>query len=416
MFRDALERYKQFHAAQVKLLRQLKEDGDIVGKSNKFIPRTLNFVCNYKSGCSGLGDQLQHIPLFLLMAMVSDRVLTINWDEDFKVTTQYLIPNELQWDVFDQTLGMCVSHDNTKYNDHCSRVTFSRASMLRKGWNQHDWAVFGRALFSPEPHITFIGVVNLGTMMLANETILQPNTLMRDRFEDIGVTKILALDMDNKLDFDDTYMLFTKVRNWYTASWFYMSRIIFNYLFRLSGEVTMEAEKIAKAMGNRYLAVHLRTGFRDESLQWTIEAWAFKNWKLFPGKKSWKCFMDHAIALANENIGEKSNIYLATDSHTAKDWIAETYGERIIMTNKTVKHSAELKLAHCEENSGSLGFWIDFYLLGHAYYLVHGSSMYAMSASMMCATPPLQHSWVAYEDSTHTCYAHIGTNVTIISP
>ena len=414
-FKEALERYREFHHEQVRALRGMRK-----GSVSKVAPRTLTWVCDYgnsgkKEGCGGLGDQLPRITLFLLMAMVSDRVFTVKWDENFKKTTHYLLPNAIEWSYFDETLGMCSDRGNTEFTDRCSHITFSKTSLTWDSWSQDDWAAFGKVLFSPEPHVTVVGRVNVGSMMIADNEFVQPNTLMRKRLEDIGVTKILALDMDNKIDFTYDKVWFTYSRIWYTAPWFYMSRLIFHYLFRLSPEIAMKANVTQRLLGQKYLAVHLRTGFQGNFFQGRdkMSTWNYKNWKMFPEKRSWKYIMDHAITLANERLGENSNIFLATDSGVAKDWIVETYGERIIVANITIIHSG--KLATQADCQGSLGLWVDFYLLGHAHYLVHGSSSYALSASMLCAMPPLRHSWFSYEDKTDTFVTHIGTNIIAIT-
>ena len=415
LFKEALEKYRKFHHDQVHALRGMRNSG-----VRTVTPRTLIWVCDYgnsgkKEGCGGLGDQLPRITLFLLMAMVSDRVFTVKWDETFMKSARYLLPNAIEWSFFDETLGMCSDRGNTNFTDRCSHVTFSKTSLTWDSWSQDDWAVFGRVLFSSEPHVTVVGRVNVGSMMIGDNKFVQPNTLMRNRLEDIGITKILALDRENKVDFTYDKVWFTYSRIWYTAPWFYMSRLIFRYLFRLSPEIATQAKVTQRILGQKYLAVHLRTGFQGNFYQGRdkMSTWNYKNWKMFPEKRSWKYIVDHAVTLANKRLGENSSIFLATDSGVAKDWIMETYGERIKVADVTIVHSGKLSTqADCR---GSQGLWIDFYLLGHASYLVHGSSSYALSASMLCATPPLRHSWFSYEDKTDTYITHIGTNITVIS-
>ena len=74
-FVQALEKYRTFHRRK---LQQMKESSD-----SDVNVRTLTWACS-RDKCTGVGDQLIRIQYFLLLAMMSDRMFTIHWDEKLK--------------------------------------------------------------------------------------------------------------------------------------------------------------------------------------------------------------------------------------------------------------------------------------------------------------------------------------------
>ena len=180
-FTAALEAYSRFHKNGIKKL--LTGSGSDV--------RTLTWACSQNS-CAGLGDQLLRLQFFSLLAMVSDRVFTVYWDDNLKETTKYLGHNEIDWTFFDKTLGMCSDADMT-----CSDRIYTTTSIFGFGWNKKEFAKFGDVLVGPTQHITVTGLVYASLTFFTHEDWLRSSNAINKGLETIGVNDILSVVGEN---------------------------------------------------------------------------------------------------------------------------------------------------------------------------------------------------------------------------
>ena len=425
-FQAALKQYSEFHKLQLNMLKNTSHP------ESKTV-RTLTWACR-QDECSGLGDQFYRIHFFLLMAMMSDRVFTIYWDEGLQRTTKYLLPNQIDWSFFKENLGMCED------SHHCSEQKFfGKTHIFWHSWDARDLSKFSQVLFSSESHITVSGLLRLDTMLATDYTYFQPETLLSQGFDRMGVTDILSLDRNTKVLFkyagdsvwsylsqmlgiDSVVQIPSQDRGEVeiTGPWFYLSQSMMDYLFVFPKDLIDMVDKMQAFLGvegRRYLAVHLRTGFFGTKIQENLRTrWFHKNVKMFYDEKSWTSIMDHSIKLSKSTIGPNSPIYLSTDSPFAKEWVLRKYSHHNIKsTNLTVVHSAHHSSSCSKEYyDANVSFWIDLLLLGRAHMVVHGYSSFAMTAGFLCPIPLSHHSWTITSNELQCLASYILTNVTCI--
>ena len=443
-FREALERYSKFHREKLKYLKNSSLSRGV---------RTLTWACS-QSKCSGLGDQLFRIQYFFLLAMMSDRLFTVYWDEALQRSAKYLIPNEIDWNFFDYNKGMCTDRNAVFSGRHCPQDTFSRTSMWGFGWTKDEFAHFGDVLFSDKQHITVTGDVKAYVMFVNNDFYMYPGEKIITGFEKLGLNNILG---------ENDTVSFGHGEVWYTLlhrlgahhfmeipevgsgkvlasePWIQVSHTIFCYLFRFPQVLMNEVDRVSRSLGienKRYIAVHLRTGFKgmpyEESYMTRL---IHRNWKVFDDIEIWDGIMAHSFNLADKMIGTDSSVYLCTDTNVIKERFLKMYDGRLKVADLSLTHSAHSR-SKCvgeeiiEANDGPIpetsiatpsiyndpyvSMWIDFLLLSRAHVVVHGDSSFSVNA---CFVKPLSHfrqSWVMHDNDRNCIASYMGGKITCI--
>ena len=412
-FNSSLEQYKGIHRRGVE---NMYDSGHV---------RTLTWTCSLKK-CSGIGDQLFRIEFAFLMAVMSDRVFVIHWDEGLRKRTKHIHHNQINWDVFDSSLGMC----STDGGGQCRSRVYAKKSIFGFGWTEGEYNLFGNALFGPEQHITIVGNFYVNSMFIGDNSMMRAGMLMEDGFEKLGVKAILAKDRYNQLLYyrkSPYYSAFEQLgltgllgilpmnngRVQATDAWMQLNHVIFHYLFTFPNDLLTQVERMKTTLqlnSQPYLAVHLRTGFVGSPHVESVKArqWQYKNWKLFD-ESVWPCVLNHSINLANHLIGPNAPIYIATDSTVAKEWAKKNYGSRIRSSTLVPTHFAE-----GDKNADDTSSWVDLLMLGGSQAMVHGDSSYATNAAFLRPVPIAMQSWIL-EDSERDCMvSHVGSNVACI--
>ena len=430
-FTSILDQYKHFHKKQLQILRSSDSADTKV--------RTLTFSCQ-EDYCSGMGDQFNRLEFVLLLAVISKRVFRIEWDEGLTRKNRYLLPNMINWKLSANES----SRAGGKQDEQCT-VTFGRTSVVWQGWKRKDWGNFERVLFGTKPNVVVSGEVSMNTYIwfaTDNSTCtIREGSLIQKEFDHIGLSDIFAEGGENRVllytpnpwknlfqtfRLDQLLEIPDKHHAEISKSWFYLSHHILHYLFKFHPVLIAQVNRIQKSLGlynEAYLAVHLRTGYAGSpSQEKAISRWMNKNSKMYIDEKSWKVVLRHSLTLAAENLGPSPLVYLATDSNKALEFAISMYGDRIRTSNLTIQpHSSQ-----STPNSGSycgsevdsddrhLSFWVDFFMLGRAYVMVHGLSSFAMSAGWLCPVPLDRHSWVLYSNTKHCMASHVVNNVTCL--
>ena len=445
-FREALKRYSEFHREK---LKQLKESplGEGV--------RTLTWACS-QAKCSGLGDQLFRIEYFLLLAIMSDRLFTVYWDEALERSAKYLIPNDIDWSYFDSTKGMCTDRNGVFSGKDCPKTTYSCNSMWGFGWTKDEFAHFGDVLFGPEEHITITGDVKAYVMFINKEFYMNTGEKITAGFEKLGLHSILEKESPN----DTVSCGHNPV--WYTMlhklgahhfmeipevssgkviasePWLQVSHVIFCYLFQFPQLLVTEVDQVSRSLGiddKQYTAVHLRTGFKGMPYEESyVTRRIHKNWKFFDDVYVWDGILAHTFELADTMLGSDSPVYLCTDTDVAKERYQKKYGERIKIADLSLTHSAHSRskcqqeiVESTEENTPEpsdappsiyddpyVSMWIDFLLLSRAHVMVHGDSSFSVNA---CFVKPISHvrqSWVMHDNDLNCVAAYVGNTTTCI--
>ena len=441
-FRKALETYKVFHREKLKQLKQESARGAEV------TVRTLTWSCS-QAKCSGMGDQLFRIQFWLLLAMMSDRVFIVHWDEALQRSAKYLIPNEIDWSYFNQSIGMCSDEDSIMDLHSCVRTRFDSTSIWGFGWTKGEFDRFGDLLFSSEPHITITGrVIAQGVMFVGKESVLDPGEKIRKGFEKLGIADILhgrdpqdPVQCGHKSPWYDLlhsfgmhhFMEIPEMNNGKilaTEPWLLVSHVIMCYLFKFPKILVTEVDKISKSMGihnNKYLAVHLRTGFKGMPHEESFATlWYFRNYKMFDETYTWDGVLEYSFNLATKKLGSDSIVYLSTDTHVAKERYLEKYGNRLKVTNLTEIHPIYSR-SKCEGQDSSkddkspsvygdphVTMWIDFFLLGRADIMVHGDSAFSENACFYRPISHLNHVWFMHDKEKNCIASYLGRNSTCI--
>lgn len=446
-FREALDRYSKLHREKLKDLKNSSLSGGV---------RTLTWACS-QSKCSGLGDQLFRIQYFFLLAMMSDRLFTIYWDKALERSAKYLIPNEIDWSFFEHSKGMCTDRNTVFSGSHCPQSTFSRSSMWGFGWTKDEFAQFGDVLFSDKQHITVAGDVKAYVMFINNDFYMYPGEKIVTGFEKLGLNNIIG-----KIYSNDT-VSFGHGEVWYTLlhrlgahhfmeipevssgkvlasePWIQVSHTIFCYLFQFPLVLMSEVDRVSRSLGldnKRYIAVHLRTGFKgmpyEESYMTRL---IHRNWKFFDDVNVWDGIMAHSFDLADRMIGTNSSVYLCTDTDVAKERFLKMYGDRLKVANLSLTHSAHSRSKCAGEeiieanekltpetreatpsiyNDPYISMWIDFLLLSRAHVMVHGDSSFSINACFVKPISYLGQSWVIHNNDRNCVASYMGGNITCI--
>ena len=435
-FSTMLKLYKTSHA---KKLRQLKNGDSSV--------KTLTWACS-QSKCTGLGDQLVRMQFSFLLAVMSDRVFTIYWDEGLKRTSKYLLPNEIDWSYFDQSKGMCSDDNLAVFSGHnCAQTTFDATSMWGFGWNSKEFVNFGDMLFGPEQHITVTGWVKVNTMYIGNDSILDPGKKIKAGFEKLGLWKLLTMDSQNTVHCGHKhfwYHLLHKLGVHHimnipkTSSgkvlasepWLQVSHVIFCYMFNFPQVLVTEVDRVMKRLGidhKKYLAVHLRTGFKGMPYEESAATrWLHRNWKMFDDVKTWDYIIEYSFKLARQRIGPNSTVYLSADTDLAKKQFIKKYHSRLKVMNTSATHSAFVR-TKCEgqnspqstnqfsPNDPYMSMWIDFFLLSRAHIVVHADSSFSLAACFLTPVAHLNQVWYMHDDSKNCIASYIGSRSTCIT-
>ena len=429
-FRKALKEYKKWHKEKLKVLKSDSAESEEV--------RTMTFTCT-KYWCSGLGDQLYRIEFFVLLAIMSDRLFTVYWDEYLTRSTKYLLPNEIDWTYFDETKGMCNVAGNRKKSEHCSRTTFDKPNRWGFGWNKDEFARFSEVLFSSEKHITVTGQIYCNIMFINKDSYLEPGQKITEGFEKLGINDILAGLPENTVRCGHKDVWYNALHSFgvhhfvdipkmnsgqllATEPWIDVSHVIFCYLFKFPELLDAEVGKISKSLGldkKRYLAVHLRTGFKGmHNEEDDASRWFNRNWKFFDDEHVWDCIVAHGFNVADMMLGPSSLVYLSTDTDVAKHRFLSKYGERLKVTNVSLAHSLK-STSRCENQHSYedpyISMWIDFLLLGRAEFMLHGDSSFSMNAAFFRPVPHLNHVWVMHDEDKNCIASYIGNMSMCIS-
>lgn len=428
MFLHALQKYEKFHQNKLKQLKSSPRKGDV---------RTLTWACSQKK-CSGLGDQLFRIQYFFLLAMISNRLFTIRWDTGLQQTTQYLLPNKIDWTYFNESIGMC---DDTHPCSHHN--IFDVTSIWNFRWTKKEVSHFEEVLFSSEQHITVTGLVAVDVDKVSNSTLEEQGRRIANGLERIGVRQILQEKGTDTVHTDSKplwYTVFHKLgvhhlmeipetsngKTHYTNNWIYVSHTIFTFLFGFSQKLLTEVEKYQQSLqlhDEDYLVIHIRTGFLgSKSKEDWMSRFQHEGSKLFSKPEHWKCIIKHGIELRDQKLGRNASIYLSTDSDQVKHLVRRAYdNQRIKFGNLQLVHSG-LERGHnrcgvkwtAVNNESHLATWLDFFMLANGKEIVHSESSFSVNAAFLMPIPHSAHSWVFYDHNKGCLTANIAGNTTCI--
>ena len=281
--------YRQQHIRWRKLLLE--------GKVEKI--RTLTWYCD--SWCGGLGDRVRSIVFSLTLAMVSNRLLLVQWRQPFDVERQNNIfePAAIDWNL-DQALADKLLKLSSEY----VTMMMTGASKSRRAYLIETYITSSKYRHVRiKTNIVFDGFVELHQLLTAT-------TLENKRYQNL---MDLAVDQTPFLP-DTIFGVFVR------------------YLFKFSPPVLEEAEQIVRDMNmsntEEYVVANIRTGFLgtlDEGDYYTVHF------------QQWKDILDQAVNKSKE-LGNDVPVVLCCDSDKVKSWAEEHYNGKVKSIPRTPVH------------------------------------------------------------------------------
>ena len=369
-FKQSLEEYATFHKKRLNILKA-------GGNDSRYIT-TLMYTCNDPSACSGLGDQFNKIQQALLLAIAFDRVLILHWDTLSMKTFHHIIPNQIQWRYFNESVGMHLK---------------SEPELMKLTSKEHFKGLMQLLGNNGRTHVTLSNAL--------------PVPFGR------GLSRILSADKNGVFSKISWYAMHVGQRNGIPKS--VLCGELLRYLFTFSQEVLEKVEQAQKQIGifdTPYVGVHIRTGFFGTEFQ---EVGKFSRFKITRADNKWQSTMNCSTRLASKLLTPNAPVYLATDSYLVKTQAAKGNGTQIRSINMMLQHVAllgESKAKKHKQSSvpdtnmnltsepdeiqgistlsgvdGYMATWVDFLLLARADILVHSISGFSTIAGQFCSIP-----------------------------
>ena len=348
-----------------KLLKVLSKYADLhrsLSKKPREV-RTLVWQCHKSQHCGGFSDRMKGISLAMLLAVASNRRLVLDWEMVYERV--YLKPNVINWndDFLSDVLGPQKHH---KKVPHMVKFTLYETGhsppymrMSKKQWNNYLKIITGNE------HVVVM-LTNMEVSLLNMSRTKQK--WLEDYFVSAGLSQLSDHDLDDILG------------------------IVFRYLFQLDNKLLVEhasAKRTLRLTNKPYVGIHLRTGFIGVK---QVSDYS-PNHPKFMRQNKWKEALNCAVRTADKFLGNKSLLFLATDSNLAKEMAIDAYGARFRTLDNYLVHVDQINTNPSKGQSieGSLYTLIDLLFLAESYVQVRGVSGYAWVAGLICGPLPNQH-------------------------
>lgn len=340
--------------------------------------KKLIWVCDVYEACGGLADRMKGISYALILAILSQRVLLLNWRDSEFGEHSFLEANAIDWQLNYVDWNLLGKYDRIAEvrdygygdNDGDGELAFVHLFGILDGYGVDVSKDTLRASFK-----TVTGDVkwvvlasNLEPSALLNSTKTASSEWISQGVASLGLSHLPLGDVDRLVG------------------------LVFRYLFKFSDELMREvraARGVLGLDGQQYLGVHVRTGFAGSPQQETVE-----HPKLIRRIWQWEKTLFCAYRFASELLGTSGLIFLATDSTLVKNRTLQTYRGKFRTLENTILHLDKLeKYPHVPmeaEIEGVLATWIDFVLLAESFALVREDSGFSALAGDVCFIPRQQ--------------------------
>ena len=325
--------------------------------------RTLVWMCPAGVRCGGIADRLKGMSFALLLAVISQRRLLLDWQSPERV---YFKPNIINWIANDLHTILHPANSNQKSDTPRTNVmrftVYTTDNKPFMSLSQKQWENFLDVMAGKKRIVTM--VTNL-EVSLISRTSRASYPWLANGYKSIGLSHLSGHELDDIVG------------------------IVFRYLFQFENKVLHEfsrAKEALKLTGHVFTGIHLRTGF--VGVKQVNDFMSHK--KLLKDKHLWKAALQCAVSAADKHLGNDSLIFLATDSYIVKDIAVKTWGARFRSLNNYLIHMDKMDRARKlerQEKEGALYAIIDLLLLAESYVLVRGYSGYSWIASLLCSLP-----------------------------
>lgn len=348
--------YPQKYQRFLNLLSQYAHSHETMSK-NPDNPRTLVWYCPADQECGGLADRFRGMSFALLLAVFSQRRLLLDWKSALE--SVYFEPNIINWMDNNVLSRLHSSQDRNVTKMSISSIgSYPYMTTSEQGWlNQLD-------IVTGNQHLVVLKT-NLEVFVITTGIKGNQRHWLIKGLKKAGLFHLSDHELDDIVG------------------------ICFRYLLKIKKELLQDlftSKQLLKLRDHTYIGVHIRTGFvgvqhvNDET----------NHPKLTKGEKNWKAALDCAVSMADKHLGNKSLIFLATDSLVVKDMATKMFGKRFKTFDNYLLHVDKMnrnKMPSKKEKEGALFTLVDFFLLAQSYILVRGTSGYPWVAGLLCNLP-----------------------------
>lgn len=355
-FLEVLAIYTKFHREQ----------------RNSKSTKRLVWVCDAYQACGGLADRVKGATYALILAMLSQRALYLNWRDSSFGEQTFLQPSVIDWTLTDkQKVYMYAYSDEMEMEE--SPQDNSKVKQV------HIFSILGGiGVDLPMEDLKMsLDAIGGETQWLLLETNMEPSSLLNNTktaslewikqgMDALGLAKLSPEDVDSLVG------------------------LVFRYLFKFTEQLLVELGTARKALGldnQPYVGVHVRTGFAGSIKQESVD-----HPKLFRSMWQWDKTLSCAHKYTTKELGSSSFLFLATDSYLVKmKTLDDRYRHQFRSLDNTVVHLDKIdKFPHDAEDfetEGVLNTWIDLILLAESYSIIHGRSGFSFLAQSLCFIP-----------------------------
>ena len=288
--------YRQQHIRWRKLLLE--------GSVDKI--RTLTWYCD--SMCGGLGDRVRSIGFSLMLAMISNRLLLLQWRQPFEVERQKNIfePAAIDWNL-DQALADKL----LKLSSESVTMFMTETSQSRRAYLIETYITSSKYRHVRiKTNIVFNGLVQLHPLLTAK-------TLKNEMYQTL---MNVAVGEPPTLS-DSIHGVFVR------------------YLFKFSPTVLERAEQLIKEIHmshiKEYVVANIRSGFVG-----TLDEGEF----FATHSEQWGVVLDHAVNKSKQ-LGIVAPVVLCCDSENIKSWANAHYSEKVIPIPREPVHVDKMHVA-----------------------------------------------------------------------
>ena len=288
--------YRQQHIRWRKLL--------VEGNIEKI--RTLTWYCD--AWCGGLGDRVRSIGFSLMLAMISNRLLLVQWRQPFEVDRQNNIfePAAIDWNV-DQALA-----------DKLSKLSTGSVNMMMTASSKTQRANLIEKFITSSEHRH----VRIKTNIIFNGFVELNQLLTTVTRENKGYQILMNATRGKTPTLPDS-----------------IHGVFVRYLFKFSPPALEKAEQIIKEMDmtnvKEYVVANIRSGFMG-----TINEGDY--FAIHP--QQWKGVLDHAVN-NSEQLGINAPVVLTCDSEKIKSWAKTQYNGKVISIPRNPVHVDKMGVA-----------------------------------------------------------------------
>ena len=340
--------------------------------------KRLIWICDVYKACRGLADRVKGVTYALILAMLSQRVLILDWRNSQFGEQSFLQPNTIDWRLSEEDQNVAYLDANAAYEKNPEDQDYQMLEQSDSGpIDLHIFSVLGGigvdiSVDDLQMSLEFIKgkwqwiqlASNMEPSSLLNDTKTASSQWIKQGMAALGLAKLPPDDVDG------------------------LAGLVFRYLFKFSGQLLAELGAARQVLGldnQQYVGVHIHTGFAGSVRQESVE-----HPKLFHGAWQWDKTLSCAHRHATELLGSSALLFLATDSNLVKNKTLDTqrYRGRFRSLDNSVVHLEKFPHDVKEfETEGIMTAWIDLVLLSESYSLVRGESGFPFLAQSLCFIP-----------------------------